>query len=525
MGGMDFPVHVPGYAVDGPLGANGTVWAAREEVTGAPVALRLLPLPDPAARERARRQVAMLTAVDHPHVLPLLGVVDVPGALVLVLELAEGGSLDNLLAARGTLGPGEVVTACAPVAQALAELHAHGIVHGHVAPDSVLFSADGRPMLANLGAAASPHGQGNERSRIVPPELQAGYPPQPGSDVYGLAAVAVRSLTGYVPNQAVILPGIPPATQSALAQAMHPDPDRRPAAESLANALFVLADPEPVILAADSAAVSVPSPVEMAAPEGAGEAAVETAPAPRSRRAARRARAAASGAPEATPAATPAPAATVDAPTAPPEAEPESRRRRRRRPRRVDLARIAMVVAIPVILAGAVFAGLQLWGGDADPEALPDATRLTSPGEADVPVDLCGGPQPAPTEQPPAVTDWTQVVQSLYGLRTEAFNEVDAQALCDVYAPTSQVLADDIELLQMYTDAGVHTQGLDFEVVTAELVSQEAGRVVLQITDRLPPYQLVDSSGEVKAEKEGLPEATWQAVLVPAPDASGWRFG
>jgi hypothetical protein len=525
MGGMDFPVHVPGYAVDGPLGANGTVWAAREEVTGAPVALRLLPLPDPAARERARRQVAMLTAVDHPHVLPLLGVVDVPGALVLVLERAEGGSLDNLLAARGTLGPGEVVTACAPVAQALAELHAHGIVHGHVAPDSVLFSADGRPMLANLGAAASPHGQGNERSRIVPPELQAGYRPQPGSDVYGLAAVAVRALTGYVPNQAVILPGIPPATQSALAQAMHPDPDRRPAAESLANALFVLADPEPVILAADSAAVSVPSPVEMATPDGADEAAVETAPAPRSRRAARRARAAASGAPEATPAATPAPAATVDAPTAPPEAEPESRRRRRRRLRRVDLARIAMVVAIPVILAGAVFAGLQLWGGGADPEALPDATRLTSPGEADVPVDLCGGPQPAPTEQPPAVTDWTQVVQSLYRLRAEAFNEVNAQALCDVYAPTSQVLADDIELLQMYTDAGVHTQGLDFEVVTAELVSQEAGRVVLQITDRLPPYQLVDSSGEVKAEKEGLPEAIWQAVLVPAPDASGWRFG
>jgi eukaryotic-like serine/threonine-protein kinase len=94
-----------------------------------------------------------------------------------------------------------------------------------------------------------------------------------------------------------------------------------------------------------------------------------------------------------------------------------------------------------------------------------------------------------------------------------------------VYAPTSQVLADDAELLQLYADAGVHTQGLAFEVVTAELVSQEGGRVVLEITDRLPPYQLVDSEGTVKAEKEGLPEATWQAVLVPAPDASGWRFG
>ena len=136
-----------------------------------------------------------------------------------------------------------------------------------------------------------------------------------------------------------------------------------------------------------------------------------------------------------------------------------------------------MVVAIPVILAGAVFVGLQLWGGDGDPETLPQADRLTSPGEAAIPVDLCGGPQPAPTEPPPEVSDWTQVVQSLYGRRAEAFNEVNAEALCDVYAPTSQVLADDAELLQMYADSGVHTQGLAFEVVTAELITQEEGRV------------------------------------------------
>jgi hypothetical protein len=518
---MDRPPYVPGYAVDGPLGANGTIWAGREEVTGAPVALRLLPLADPSARERARREVALLTAVDHPHVLPLLGVVDVPGSLVLVLELAEGGSLDDLLAARGTLSPGEVVTACAPIAQALAELHAHGIVHGHVAADSVLFSADGRPMLAEPGTAVP--GPPAGPASIVPPEVQAGYTPQPGSDVYGLAAVAVRALTGYVPKQALMLPGVPPATQSALAQAMHPDPNRRPAASSVANALFVLADPEPVALTAEPAA-PMPVPVDVSHAEAPADVAVQAVPASRSRRAARHAQAAESAAPTAQAAAR-APASTIEAPPVRPEVEPEPRRRRRRRLRRVDVARIALVVAIPVILAGAVFAGLQLWGGDGDTEALPGATRLDSPGEADVPVDLCGGPQPAPSEQPPEVTDWTQVVQSLYRTRAEAFNQVNAEALCDVYAPTSQVLADDAELLQLYADAGVHTQGLAFEVVTAELVSQEAGRVVLQITDRLPPYQLVDSGGSVEAEKEGLPEATWQAVLVPAPDASGWRFG
>ena len=514
MEGMEVPAHVPGYTVDGPLGTDGTMWAGHEDATGARVALRLLPLADPAARERARREVALLTAVDHPHVLPLLGVVDVSEALVLVLENAEGGSLDDLLAARGTLPAGEVVTACAPIAQALAELHARGLVHGQVIPANVLFSGDGRPMLGNFGTGPLSAGRSPGSAGMAPPEILAGHPPRPGSDVFGLAAVAIRALTGYFPQQAVILPGIPPATQSAFAQAMHPDPSRRPSAESLANALFVLAEPEPILF-------SQSAPTSVAAP--AADIQAPAAPPARTRRAARRAESVgAVTQPAVATAATPA--ATIAAPPTPPEVEPQPRRRRRRRLRRMD--RIAMMVAIPVILAGAVFAALQLWGGNGDPETLPQADRLTSSGEeAAIPVDLCGGPQPAPTEQPPEVSDWTQVVQSLYTRRAEAFNDVNAEALCDVYAPTSQALADDAELLQMYADSGVHTQGLAFEVVTAELVSQEGGRVVLQITDRLPPYQLVDDDGAVQAEKDGLPEATWQAELVPAPDASGWRFG
>jgi len=548
---MDFPVYVPGYAVEGPLGSDGnpSVWVAREEAGGRRVALKLLPLTDPEARERARREVALMTAVDHPHVLPVYGVVDVPGALVVVLELADGGSLADLLAARGTLSPGEVVTVCAPTAQALAELHTLGLVHGDVSPEAVLFSADGRPMLADLGLSHIAGGHVADLG-VVPgfsaPEVVAGYPAQPGSDVYGLAAVALRALTGYVPTQAILLPGIPPATQGALAQAMHPDPTRRPDAASLGNALFVLADPEPVgigdvpVVDADEPATPPPHRSRRAAREAEDE--HDTPPAMgRSISPAHATEALPDPVPRvAGPAAgTVHPAEVMTPPhrrrrlaaepeprSRRPEAEPEPRSGRRRgRLRRVDVMRvIALVIAIPVIVAGAAFAVMQLTNGG-DPESLPGADRLNSPGEAEVPVDLCGGPQPAPTEEPPEVSDWTQVVQSLYVLRTEAFAEVDASALCDVYAPTSQVLAEDAELLQLYADAGVHTEGLAFEVVTAELVSQEGGRVALEITDRLPPYQLVDESGEVVAEKEGLPEATWQAELVPAPDASGWRFG
>jgi len=535
---MDFPVYVPGYAVEGPLGSGGDTseWVAREEAGGRRVALKLLHLPDTGVRERARRELALTTAVEHPHVLPVYGVVDAPGALVIVREIADGGSMADLLAARGALTPGEIVTVCAPAAQALAELHLLGLVHGDVSPDTVVFSADGRPMLTDVGLSRI-SGDRFADLGLTPgytaPEVVAGYPAQPGSDVYGLAAVALRALTGYVPTQALLLPGIPPATQGALAQAMHSDPSRRPDAASLANALFVLADPVPVGIGEGIHVVEPDEAATPPVPHRSRHAARETQPEPETPPTTGR-----TAAPSPPAQATPEPApqvagsatGTVDSPEVldvpprrrRPPTEPEPQRRRRRR---VDIARIlALVIAIPVIVAGAVFAVLQLTNGD-DPASLPGADRLTSPGEAEVPVDLCGGPQPAPTEEPPEVSDWTQVVQSLYALRTEAFAEVDASALCDVYAPTSQVLAEDAELLQLYADAGVHTEGLAFEVVTAEMVSQEGGRVVLEITDRLPPYQLVDDGGEVVAEKEGLPEATWQAELVPASDASGWRFG
>jgi hypothetical protein len=461
------------------------------------------------------------------------------------LALAGGGSLAELLVVRGTLPPGEIVTVCAPIGQALGDLHARGLVHGNVTPGNVVFTADGRPMLADLGVSMLGREFRTEVGVIdgfAAPEVQAGYQPQPGSDVYGLAVIAMRSLTGYVPAHAVVLPGIPPATQGALAQALHPDPMRRPDAMALSNALFALADPEPIMLVSDTGTIRPVQPLPdaddqprhrstrplLVEGDDMNDALDAAAATPPTGRRASRARPAA---PEPESPARRTHGAASAATAADDEIQAPTRRRRAPAPtevptrgrRRDIVARLALVIAVPVILAGAVFAALQWRNGD-DPSTLPSADRLTAPADADVPVDLCGGPQPAPTEQPPAVTDWTQVVESLYSLRTQAFAEMDATLLCDVYTPTSPVLSRDANLLQAYADAGGRVDGLAFEVVTAELVSQEGGRVVLAITDRLPPYQLVDDDGEVVAEWEGLPEETWQAELVPAPDASGWRF-
>ena len=152
----------------------------------------------PTQARRADAEAALLTALDHPHLVRLHAVVPADGASVLVLDLAEGGSLAELLAARGRLAPGEVITAVAPVAAGLAYLHDQGVVHGDVSSANILFTPGGSPLLADVGVARL---TGDDRDAAstpayVDPAVAAGCVPGPPSDVFMLAAVALHALTG-----------------------------------------------------------------------------------------------------------------------------------------------------------------------------------------------------------------------------------------------------------------------------------------------------------------------------------------
>jgi len=116
-------LHVPGYILEARLGGGGSgqVWRARVGATSELVALKRVPIAGGADQARAARaEAAMLATLDHPHLVKLHDVVSVPDALVLVLDLAAGGSLADLVAARGRVTAGEAVTAMSAVGGALA---------------------------------------------------------------------------------------------------------------------------------------------------------------------------------------------------------------------------------------------------------------------------------------------------------------------------------------------------------------------------------------------------------------------
>ena len=242
---------------------------------GPPVAVKVLVAGDP---ERQAREAALLGALDHPHLVRLLEVVHQPqrgGAprVALVLELLAGGSLAALLARRGRLRPGEVVTAIAPVAAALAHAHDNGVVHGDLSPGNIVFTAEGRPVLTDLGVARvlGETAAAEVTPAYVDPTVARGGAPGPASDVFGVAAAAFHALTGVAPWNAATpgrhprawpptgccptspswRPEAPAELLAVIARGLAADPHDRGSAAAFALDLRHACRPEPVRLPQD----------------------------------------------------------------------------------------------------------------------------------------------------------------------------------------------------------------------------------------------------------------------------------
>lgn len=236
-------------------GGSGEVWSARDPATGELVALKRLrrgEAVDPQSVEALRAEAARLARLDHPHVVRLRGVEQEAGSLVLVLDYAAGGSLAGLLSARGRLSAGEVVTVLVPLAEALACVHEQGLVHGDLTPANVLFTGDGRPLLADLGVASllgAPNDAAYGTFGFLDPAGDRG----PAGDVHGLAATGFAALTGQAPYDLAGRRRVD-AEQAGrlldlLERGLDPDPALRPSAGEFAAAAYAAAEVLPVRLA------------------------------------------------------------------------------------------------------------------------------------------------------------------------------------------------------------------------------------------------------------------------------------
>ncbi len=90
------------YTVLVPLaeGAFGAVWRAVDEQTGVHRALKVLKTDDPQQRARMMLEGKHQHALDHPNIVRVFDILELPEGPALVLELVEGPSLADLLQMR-----------------------------------------------------------------------------------------------------------------------------------------------------------------------------------------------------------------------------------------------------------------------------------------------------------------------------------------------------------------------------------------------------------------------------------------
>ncbi|MGH9272948.1 MAG: protein kinase domain-containing protein, partial [Ilumatobacteraceae bacterium] len=130
-------------------------------------------------------------------------VIDVGGGPHVVMELAPGGSVGDLLNERsGPLAVGEVILIGEQTASALAASHCAGILHLDIKPQNLLIGSFGQVKVCDFGIAALlDNVQFRDRTssiswRYASPEQLDDGDVGPPADVYALGATLVHAITG-----------------------------------------------------------------------------------------------------------------------------------------------------------------------------------------------------------------------------------------------------------------------------------------------------------------------------------------
>ncbi len=201
--------------------------------------------------ERFRQEARLGAALKSAHIVPVYDYEEEYDLLILRMDYLPGGSLADRLArlkAEDKLMPGkEALRIAVEVAQGLAAMHDKDVVHRDVKPSNILFAADGRALVADLGLAQVPGGASMRSvlsqaaphpgtpAYMSPEQVRSNEHLTSASDVYALGAVLFEMLTGRVyksqrPGMTVdkLRPGTPSWVVDVLQRMLARDPGQRP---------------------------------------------------------------------------------------------------------------------------------------------------------------------------------------------------------------------------------------------------------------------------------------------------------
>ena len=161
--------------------------------------------------ERFKIEAQLGAKLDHPNLVKAQDYGQDGEMQVLAMEYVPGGSLADRLSREPQLPVSEVIRIAIDIASGLAAIHARDVVHRDLKPSNVLFDAQGRARVSDLGLAQLPGGaslrslNGSQMSSTWHPGTRAYMSPEQensaeylksSSDVYALGVILFEMLTG-----------------------------------------------------------------------------------------------------------------------------------------------------------------------------------------------------------------------------------------------------------------------------------------------------------------------------------------
>jgi len=213
---------IPGYEILQELhrGGQGVVYQAIHKTTRRRVAIKVMregPFAGPQDCSRFEREVRILAAIRHPHIVSVHDSGTASGNFYFTMDYISGQRLDKYVEEH-LLGINDVLRLFAKTCDAVNAAHLRGIIHRDLKPANILVDAEGEPHVLDFGLARVALGEVAGESQMgvmtitgefvgsppwAAPEQAEGRPEMIDlrTDVYALGVILFQVVTGHFPYE------------------------------------------------------------------------------------------------------------------------------------------------------------------------------------------------------------------------------------------------------------------------------------------------------------------------------------